>query len=97
MKNGGFLPVLAVLSILTVNSCTTSSSDTPKPPSEAEVIQMSKEGVPADTIIAKMRASEAVYPLSAAELARLHDKGVPDRVIDYMQATYLRVACGAVV
>ena len=55
----------------------------------SEVIQMSKENVPAETIVNKMRDSRAVYRLNAAQLAQLHDQGVSDPVLDYMQETYL--------
>lgn len=61
-----------------------------KPPvTVGEVIQMSNAGTPAETIINKMRDSNAVYPLTAAQLAELHDMGVADRVLDYMQQTYI--------
>jgi hypothetical protein len=36
-----------------------------------------------------MRASGAVYRLTAAQLTQLHDQGVSDQVLDYMQQTYL--------
>jgi hypothetical protein len=55
----------------------------------SEVILMSKEGVPAETIVKKMRDSKSVYRLTAAQLAYLHDQGVADRIINYMQQTYL--------
>lgn len=62
-----------------------------KPPvTVGEVIQMSNAGTPAETIINKMRDSNAVYPLTAAQLAELHDMGVADRVLDYMQQTYIK-------
>jgi hypothetical protein len=61
-----------------------------KPPvTVSEVIQMSKENVPAETVVNKMRESRTVYRLNAAELAQLHDHGVQDQVINYMQQTYL--------
>jgi hypothetical protein len=61
-----------------------------KPPvTVGEVIQMSKEGVPAETIINKMRDSQSVYPLTATQLAELHDMGIADQVLDYMQQTYI--------
>ena len=50
---------------------------------------MSKENVPAETIVNKMRDSRAVYRLNAAQLAKLHDQGVADLVLNYMQETYL--------
>ncbi len=60
-----------------------------KPPvTVSEVGQMSKENVPAETIVNKMRDSETVYRLNAAQLAQLHDQGVADPVLNYMQETY---------
>ncbi len=55
----------------------------------SEVVRMSEEGLPPGTIVNKMRDSETVYRLSAAQLAQLHDQGVQDQVINYMQETYL--------
>lgn len=55
----------------------------------AEIIGMSNAKVPVDTMLAKMRESGTVYRLSASQLAHLHDEGVPDAVVDYMQETYL--------
>ena len=55
----------------------------------SEVIRMSKENVAAETIVNKMRDSRAVYRLNAAQLAQLHDQGVADLVLNYMQETYL--------
>ena len=55
----------------------------------SEVIRMSKENVPAETIVNKMRDSRGVYRLNAAQLAKLHDQGVADLVLNYMQETYL--------
>ena len=55
----------------------------------SEVIRMSKENVPAEIIVNKMRDSKAVYRLNAAQLAQLHDQGVADPVLNYMQETYL--------
>jgi hypothetical protein len=39
------------------------------------VIQISKDNVPPDTIVKKMRASDTVYRRTAAQLAELHDMG----------------------
>lgn len=54
-----------------------------------QVVEMAKSGESADAIIQKLRASGTVYQLSAAELVKLHEQGVPDAVLDYMQGTYL--------
>jgi hypothetical protein len=61
----------------------------PEPVTVDQVIEMSKEGVPAEAIVKKMRDSETVYRLTAAQLAKLHDVGVADPVLDYMQRTYI--------
>ena len=62
---------------------------TEQPVTVSEVIRMSEENVAAETIVKKMRDSRTVYRFSAAQLARLHDQGVQDGVINYMQQTYL--------
>ena len=54
-----------------------------------EIVRMSDAHVPPEQIIARMRSSGTVYRLSASQLAQLHDRGVPDAVIDRMQRTYL--------
>ena len=54
-----------------------------------EIVRMNNEKVPVDSILAKMRESGTVYRLSASQLAHLHDEGVADAVVDYMQQTYL--------
>ncbi|MET0679501.1 MAG: hypothetical protein ABWZ41_00720 [Burkholderiales bacterium] len=61
----------------------------PPPPTTAEILKMAKDGVAPDEIIKRIEASEGVYPLSASELARLREQGVPDQVIDYLQRTYI--------
>ena len=55
----------------------------------SEVVEMSQAGVPEGEIIDQMVASGTVYRLDAAQLVRLHDQGVPDAVLNYMQETYL--------
>ena len=50
---------------------------------------MAREGKTAQEIIGRIDAAQGVYRLSASELARLREQGVPDAVIDHMQATYL--------
>jgi hypothetical protein len=61
-----------------------------KPPvTVPQIILMSREGVPAEDIIQKMKESGTVYRLKADQLAQLKEEGVPDAVIDYMQQTYI--------
>jgi len=61
-----------------------------KPPvTLGDVIHMTQESVPPQTIIERMRDSGTVYPLTAAHLAELHDFGIDDQVLNYMQRTYI--------
>ena len=69
--------------------CATLGPPLPPPPTIDEIVRLSAAGVPADDIIKRMRDAQAVYRLPASELAKLHSQGVPDRVIDYMQRTYI--------
>lgn len=63
---------------------------TPPPPLEpAEIVRLSREGMPAKDIIARLQASQAVYTLDAAELVRLSQEGVPVEVLNYLQATQI--------
>ena len=72
-----------------LNGCAALGVDpSEQPVMVSEVIRMSKENVPAETIVNKMRDSRAVYRLNAAQLAKLHDQGVADLVLNYMQETY---------
>jgi hypothetical protein len=61
----------------------------PAPVTVPEVVQMSKAGVPVDTLLQKMRDSGTIYRLTASQLVHLHEEGVPNAVLDYMQETYL--------
>jgi len=83
-------PALIFLTCVTLLSgCAALGFKQPEPVTVDQVIQMSKEGVPAEAIVEKMRDSETVYRLTAARLAELHDMGIADPVLDYMQRTYI--------
>ena len=79
-----------IASLLFLWGCTTVRFWETKPVTVAEIIKMSKDKVPADEIIRKMRESGTVYRLKASQLADLKEKGVPDAVINYMQHTYIK-------
>jgi hypothetical protein len=81
------LPAILLAGILA--GCATAGPNLPPPPSKVEVVEMAKSGQSAEAIIQRMRESRAAYLLPASELARLREQGVPDKVIDYMQQTYL--------
>lgn len=76
--------------IMSYTGCATVYQQVPEPVTVPQIIAMAKEGIPADDIIAKMKASRTVYRLKASQLAELHEEGVPDKVINYMQRTYLK-------
>ncbi|MHB1678069.1 MAG: hypothetical protein ACYCSS_11125 [Sulfuriferula sp.] len=62
----------------------------PAPPvTVADVIQLSIAGDSPQQIIDRMQAANMVYRLKASQLARLHQQGVADEVLDYMQHTYI--------
>ena len=82
------LPVLILSSVL-LGGCASLGRPAPPPVTVPEIQALSHANVPADDIIAKMRQSETVYRLTASQLAQLHEQGVPDKVINYMQQTYL--------
>lgn len=73
-----------------LSGCAPVGFDPSRPPVTInEVIQLSKAAVPAETIVNRMHASKTIYRLNAAQLAQLHDQGVADPVLNYMQQTYL--------
>ena len=87
-RRGSALILLAGSGLL--GGCAALGFEQSKPPvTVSEVIQMTQESLPTETIIERMREATTVYRLNAAELAQLHDRGVADPVINYMQQTYL--------
>lgn len=79
--------LLAVLALL--GGCASMGASRPPAPTIEEIVQWSNEKMAAEAIIDRMKAARAVYRLSASELAELRSRGVPDKVIDYMQQTYI--------
>ena len=83
------IALLFGLALLLSSCASLNPGEKPKSVTVVQVLQMSRQGVPAEKIIEKMRESRTVYRLKASELVRLHDQGVPDAVLNYMQRTYL--------
>ena len=79
--------------LLALSACTTvgarESGVRPEPIRVASIIQWSKDGMPPKEIIQKLRDSGTVYRLRASQIVRLHSEGVPNAVLDYMEATYV--------
>ena len=89
MRNGAIRQwLLAGALALGVAGCV-SAPPLPPAPTVDEIVQMSKDGLTPDDIIRRLDESRALYPLKASELARLHEQGVPDEVIDHMQQTLI--------
>lgn len=83
------LVVIAMLLLFAAGCATTGGGHYYKPVTVPEIIQWSKDGVPSQKIIDRMRRSHTVYRLKASQLAQLKQDGVSDAVINYMQQTYL--------
>jgi hypothetical protein len=59
--------------------------DSPAPLSGAEIVELARAGKTAPEIIAELQRTETVLPLQASDIVSLHDAGVPDEVLDYLQ------------
>lgn len=80
---------LAIVLLVTALGGCASLEPLPPPPTVAEIVEMARSGQSADAIILRVQQSRAVYPLPASELAKMREQGVPDKVIDYLQQTYI--------
>lgn len=78
--------------VLGLQGC--ASAPRPAPLTTAEIVQMSQRKIADDIIVERIRASGAVYRLSAAELVKLHDQGVSDSVLNAMQNTQIEEVRG---
>jgi hypothetical protein len=92
MNAGTFSSYALLLAALGLGGCASVGANRPPQLTVQEVIQLSRDRVPAEEIIRRMNESGAVYRLPASELAKLHGQGVPDRVIDYMNQTHIEAA-----
>ena len=73
-----------LLCVLLLASCATLEKH-PNPLTAEDVIARAKSGVAAKAIIEELFRTDTVIPLNAAEVVRMHEAGVPDEVLDYMQ------------
>ena len=81
--------LIFLVGVTLLSGCSTFGLKKPEPITVGQVIQMSTDDVPPETIVKKMQDSESVYRFTAAQLAELHDMGVADPVLNYMQQTYI--------
>ena len=85
VRNAGCALLVAVV----MAGCAMLGGTRPQPVKVPEIVELSKSGMPAADIIAKMRASGTVYRLQASQLVKLKEQGVAPEVLDYMQQSYL--------
>jgi hypothetical protein len=62
----------------------------PEPLSTERVLEFSAAGKAPEEIIGEIRKSRTVYVLRARDIKDLLDKGVDERVVDYMMETRIR-------
>ena len=56
-----------------------------KPLSGPDIVFLAKSGKTAPEIIEELRRTGTVLPLQASDILALHDAGVPNEVLDYLQ------------
>src|SRR5437867_3067443 len=83
-----WVALLACLALL-ATGCATKPPPLP-PLAQADIVSMTKAGVPDEEIIRRIDATRTVFHLGTEDVVRLRDEGVSSRVIDYMLETYAR-------
>lgn len=89
MQKNVTFPQVAAIAFLLALLVGCAGMERRQPPSLDQVVEMSKAGTPPEEIIRELQATHAVYPLTGSQIARLHEQGVPDTVLDYMQNVYM--------
>jgi hypothetical protein len=57
----------------------------PAPLDREEIVRLSKAGEPPAALIRRLQESRSVLLLSGSDIVRLHQDGVPQEVLDYLQ------------
>jgi hypothetical protein len=87
------LKLSVIFSLIFYIGCATLSGNPvgppPNPVTVKEIVEMTKAGIPPETIINTIQQSQTVYRLQASQLVQLKEMGVSDEVINYMQQTYI--------
>jgi hypothetical protein len=82
------LSVGVAAALLLLSSC---AGIDPGPPAltRAEIVQLSKSGEPPAAIVDRLKKSGTVLWLSASDILSLRQEGVPNAVLDYLQAAQI--------
>ena len=51
----------------------------------ADVVALAREGKTAPQIIEELKRTDTILPLQASDILALHESGVPNEVLDYLQ------------
>jgi hypothetical protein len=78
---------LSITGVTIIQSCVVYRPDTTKLVSVPDVVQMSKDGLYSKDIIEEINQSHTAYNLKADQLVKLHEEGVQDSVINFMEET----------
>ena len=82
----------AAISLFLLGGCATLGAPEVAPMTLERIVEMSKAGKDAQAIIGDIKAARNVYDIQASQYAKLSRDGVPDAVLDFMQAGQLKMA-----
>ena len=82
----------AFTAMLLLSGCATLGVPDTPPLTLEQMSIWSKQGKDAPTIIGEIKKSHASYDVTASQYAKLSRDGVPDAVLDYMQAGQIKMA-----
>jgi hypothetical protein len=72
-----------LLSVVLTAGC--ASVERPTPLAGADIVMLARNGKTPPEIIEELKRTDTVLPLQASDYVRLHEAGVPDQVLDYLQ------------
>jgi hypothetical protein len=78
---------LTISAVAILQSCVVYRPDTSQLVTVPDIVQMSNDGMSSKDIIRDIRQSHTAYDLKADQLVKLHEEGVQDSVINYMEET----------
>ena len=79
-------------SLIALSGCASMGGPERQPVTLEQIVEMSKAGKDAPTIIGEIKTSRTVYDVTASQYAKLSRDGVPDAVLDFMQQGQLKMA-----